>query len=488
MSDGFDLAIRGGTVVTATDVFQADIGIVNGRIAAVGEGLRGRNTIDADGLLVMPGGVDTHCHLDQVEPGMGYGAEDFVTGSRSALVGGTTTAISFVAQFKGEPIRDVLAETLRRGRRSIIDYSFHQIISDPTDAVLAEIPTIVASGIRSLKVFLTYDGARLDDRQFLRVLATARREGAMVAVHCENYDAIGWLTEQLLVAGLTAPKYHAWSRPKVVEREATYRAIALAELVDTPIQIFHVSCAEVAEEIARAKRRGLKVWGETCPQYFALTAADMDLPGFEGAKAMCSPAPRDVADHDGLWEMMRQGVLDVVSSDHSAFNMTGHHAKNRNGLDAPFRDIPNGVPGVASRMPLLFSEGVVKGRIDLPTFVALTATNPAKLYGLGGRKGVIVPGADADLVLWDAGKRITIANALLQHAVDYTPYEGLEVTGWPVMTLRRGIVAMCEGKLLAEEGSGQFLPRAPYDIARPLDHLANDFDAANAAAPGDNND
>ncbi|MDQ0472197.1 dihydropyrimidinase [Labrys wisconsinensis] len=480
MTDDFDLAIRGGTVVTETQVFRADVGIRGGRIAAVGENLAGRQTIEADGLLVMPGGVDTHCHLDQVEPGMGYGAEDFVTGSRSALAGGTTTAISFVAQFKGEPIRDVLAETLRRGERSIIDYSFHQIVTDPTDAVLAEIPAIVASGIRSLKVFLTYDGARLDDRQFLRVLAAARREGAMVAVHCENYDAIGWLTEQLLAAGLTAPKYHAWSRPKVVERETTYRAIALAELVDTPIQVFHVSCAEVAEEIARAKRRGLKVWGETCPQYFALTAADMDRPGFEGSKAMCSPAPRDEADHEGLWEMMRQGVLDVVSSDHSAFNTTGHHAKDMHGRDASFRDIPNGVPGVGSRLPLLFSEGVVKGRIDLPTFVALTAANPARIYGLGGRKGTIAPGADADIVLWDPGKRVTLTNALLQHAVDYTPYEGREVTGWPVMTIRRGIPAMREGKLLAEEGSGRFLPRGPYDLARPLGRLANGFDAARA--------
>jgi dihydropyrimidinase len=480
MTEIYDLAIRGGSVASSTDVRRADVGIVAGRIAAVGENLRGRENIEADGLLVLPGGVDTHCHLDQVQPGMGYGAEDFVSGSRSALVGGATTAISFVSQFKGEPIRDVLEETLRRGRRSIIDYSFHQIVSDPTDEVLAEIPGIVASGIRSLKVFLTYDGVRLDDRQFLRVLAVARREGAMVAVHCENYDAIGWLTEQLLAAGLTAPKYHAWSRPKVVEREATYRAIALAELVDTPIQIFHVSCAEVAEEIARAKRRGLKVWGETCPQYFALTAADMDRPGFEGSKFVCSPAPRDAADHEGLWEMMRQGVLDVVSSDHSASNYTGENAKDRNGADAPFRDIPSGVPGVGSRLPLLFSEGVVKGRIDLPTFVALTATNPAKLYGLGERKGAIAVGADADIVLWDPDKRMTLENALLQHAVDYTPYEGREVTGWPVMTLRRGVVAMREGKLLAEEGTGEFLARGPYELAKPLGRLANGFDAANA--------
>lgn len=478
MSGTYDLVIRGGTVVTSTDVFRADVAIRGGVIAAVGENLTGAETIDAGDLLVLPGGVDTHCHLDQVEMNMGYGAQDFVTGSRSAVLGGTTSAISFVSHFKGEPIRDILAETLKRGRRSIIDYSFHQILADPTDEVLAELPGVVAAGIRSFKVFLTYEAIRLDDRQFLRVLAAARREGAMVAVHCENYDAIGWLTEALLAAGLTAPKYHAWSRPKVVEREATYRAIALAELVDTPIQVFHVSCAEVAEEIARAKRRGLKVWGETCPQYFTLTAADMDRPGFEGSKFMCSPAPRDAADHEELWEMMRQGVLDVVSSDDSAFNTTGHHAKDQNGPDASFRDIPNGVPGVGARMPLLFSEGVVKGRIDLPTFVGLSATNPARLFGLGGRKGAIQPGADADIVLWDPAKKQTITNALLQHGVDYTPYEGREVTGWPVMTLRRGEIVMKDGEMVAAEGSGAFLARGSYELAKPLGRLANGFDAA----------
>lgn len=479
MSDDFDLTIRGGTVATDREVFRADVGVRDGRIAAVATSLpKGREDIDAGGLLVLPGGVDTHCHLDQVEPGMGFGAEDFVTGGRSALLGGTTSAISFVAQFKGEPIRDVLAETLRRGRRSVIDYGFHQILSDPTDAVLAELPAIVEQGIRSFKVFLTYDGARLDDRQFLRVLAAARRLGAMTAVHCENYEAIGWLTEALLAEGLTAPKYHAWSRPKVVEREATYRAIALAELVDTPIQIFHVSCAEVAAEIERAKARGLKVWGETCPQYFALSAADMDRPGFEGSKYMCSPAPRDVEDREGLWDMMRRGVLDVVSSDHSAFNTTGHHAKDMNGADAPFRDIPNGVPGVGSRLPLLFSEGVAAGRIDLPTFVGLTAANPARLYGLGGRKGTLSPGADADIALWDPERRVTITNDLLAHAVDYTPYEGRVVTGWPVMTLLRGRVATRDGALLLEEGVGEYLARGPYDLARPTGRLANGFDAS----------
>ena len=223
--------------------------------------------------------------------------------------------MSFSTQFKGRPIGPSLAEYRARAAQSRVDYAFHQIVTDPTDAVLAELPGIVAGGVRSLKVFLTYDPLHLDDRQYLRVLAAARREGALVTVHCENHDAIGWLTEALLAAGHEAAKYHAWSRPPVVEREATHRAIALAELVDTPIQVFHVSCPEAAEEIAARRRaRGVKVWGETCPQYFALTAADMDRPGFEGAKYMCSPAPRDAAAMAGLWDAVRAGGRSTSSA------------------------------------------------------------------------------------------------------------------------------------------------------------------------------
>lgn len=474
----YDLVVRGGTVVTGTDTMQCDIGIRAGRIAALAERLDGAEAIDAGGLLVLPGGVDTHCHLEQLQADGTADEESFVTGSRSALAGGTTTAITFSAQHKGHGIADTLAEYHRRAAGGMIDYSFHQIITDPTDAVIAEIPGIVESGVRSLKVFLTYDSSRLDDAQFLRVLAAARRSGALVTVHCENYDAINWRTRALIAAGNTAPKYHAWSRPKVIEREATYRAIALAELVDQPIQVFHISCAEVAALVIDAQARGLKVWGETCPQDSVLTAGHMDRPGFDGAKFMCSPAPRDSADHAGLWDMIRRGVLDVVTSDHSGWSFDTPRGKKVNGADAPFRDIPNGVPGVGSRMPILFSEGVSAGRIDVNTFVRVTATNPAKLFGLYPRKGTIAVGADADLVLWDAGKRVTITNPLLQHVIDYTPYEGMEVTGWPVMTLLRGQVAMRDGRVQAEPGSGQFLPRAPYAMIQPTGRLPDGFDAS----------
>lgn len=475
----YELVIKGGTVVTAADVFVADIGIIGGRIAAIGTSLGGARTIDAAGLLVMPGGIDSHCHIEQLQEGGGADEESFVTGSRSALAGGTTTVITFSTQFKGQPIAPSLAEYRRRAASAMVDYSFHQIITDATDSVVFdEIPAIVASGIRSLKVFLTYDPLQLDDRAYLRVLAAARRAGALVTVHCENYEAIRWRSAALLADGRTQPKYHAWSRPGIVEREATHRAIALAELVDQPIQVFHVSGPEAAEEVARAQARGLKVWAETCPQYMVLTAADMDRPGFEGAKFMCSPSPRDPADIAGLWDEIRRGVLDIVSSDHSGWSFGGVRGKAVNGTDAPFTEIPNGVPGLATRLPILFSEGVGKGRISLEKFVQLTAANPARLFGLYPRKGTIAPGADADLVLWDPAKRVTITNDLLQQAIDYTPYEGLEVTGWPMMTLRRGEVAMQDGRVQAEPGSGQFLARGPYDMIRPTGRVPNDFDAS----------
>ena len=313
---------------------------------------------------------------------------------------------------------------------------------------------------------------------FLRVLAAARRLGCLVTVHCENYDAIGWMTEALLAAGHAGPKYHAWSRPPVVEREATHRAIALAELVDVPIQVFHVSCPEAAEEIDRARRRGLKVWGETCPQYFVLGAADMDRPGFEGAKFMCSPAPRDAAATAGLWEAIRLGVLDVVSSDHSGWSYAGDRGKRVNGADAVFRDIPNGVPGLASRLPIVFSEGVAKGRISASDFVRLVSTRPAEIFGLAPRKGSLMPGADADLVMWDPARRVTITNALMQQAIDYTPYEGLEVTGWPVATVLRGVVAMEGGVVSAQPGSGRYLAVGAYGLIAPRGVLANGFDAS----------
>ncbi|WP_428489966.1 dihydropyrimidinase [Rhodopila sp.] len=475
----YDLVVAGGTVVTPADMFQADVGVVGEKIAAIGLGLRGERTLDAHGLLVMPGGVDSHCHIEQLQAGGGADEESFISGSTSALAGGTTSVITFSTQFKGHDILQPLAEYRRRAAKAMVDYSFHQIITDPTDDVIFnQVPQVVASGVRSLKVFLTYDPLHLDDRQFIRVLAAARRAGALVTVHCENYEAIRWRSAALLADRRTAPKYHAWSRPSMVEREAAHRAIALAEMVDQPIQIFHVSCPEVAEEIARAKARGLKVWGETCPQYFVLSENDMDRPGFEGAKFMCSPAPRDAAAHEGLWRMIRDNVLDVVSSDHSGWSYETPVGKRVHGTAAAFNEIPNGVPGLGSRLPILFSEGVSKARFNACDFVRLTATNPARLFGLYPRKGTIAPGSDADLVLWNPDQSVKITNRLMQHVIDYTPYEGLDVVGWPTCTIRRGEVVMQDGIVQAEAGSGRFLPRAPYDQIKPTGNLPFGFDAS----------
>jgi len=480
----FDLVVLGGEVATGFGTTRCDIGVKGGRIVALAEKLDSAGpSVSAEGMLVLPGGVDSHCHIEEPHPN-GVNEESFESASRAAFAGGTTSVVCFVPQWKGAGVLHRFEDSSARAKKGMLDYAFHQIISDATDDVLhREIPELVARGVRSLKVFLTYEPLHVSDTDYIKVLVAARKHGCLVTVHCENYAAINWLTESLLAAGMTSPKYHAWSRPPVVEREATHRAIALAELVDQPIQIFHVSCAEAAEEIARAQARGVKVWGETCPQYITLTAADMDQPmdqegGFEGAKYMCSPAPRDTAEHGRIWDMIRRGVLDVVSSDHCAFSFEGEKGKGQNGRDVTFRDIPNGIPGLTARLPILFSEGVVKGRITLDDFVRLTATNPARLMGLAPRKGSIAIGADADLVLWDPTARRTITNALMQHAIDYTPYEGMEITGWPMMTIRRGEVVMRDGVVQAQPGTGQYLPRGPYDMVKPRGVLANGFDAA----------
>ena len=476
----YDLVIRGGTVVTAADTYRADVGVRAGRIAAIGEKLEGTDTLDAGGLYVMPGGVDTHCHIEQLRPNGGADEESFVTGSTACLAGGTTTVITFAAQFKGHGIRDTLAEYHRRASRAMVDYSFHQIITDPSDTVVRdEIPKVVASGVRSLKVFLTYEPSHLDDREFIRVLAAARRTGALVTVHCENYEAIRWRTAALMADGRSAPKYHSWSRPKVVEREATYRAIALAEMVDQPIQVFHVSCSEVAEEIARAQARGLKVWAETCPQYFVLGAADMDRPGFEGAKFMCSPSPRDAATSEALWGDVQRGTLDIVSSDHSGSSYEGEGGKRIHGNNAPFPRYSEwrARPGRAA------AAGVQRGRVE-------GAHRPQHLCAADRHqsgeavRAVSAQGhhrAGVGCRSWCCGIRarsVTITNALMQHVIDYTPYEGVEVTGWPVATVKGGRVAMRDGKVQAEPGTGQFLPRGPYEMIRPTGVLPDGFDAS----------
>ena len=467
--DTFDTVIRNGTVATACDTMAADIGIRDGRVVALGQNLaRGRREIDAAGKLVLPGGVDAHCHLDQP---MGEGlkmADDFRSGTRSAACGGTTTVIPFAAQIKGQSLRAAVDDYhLRAGEKALVDYAFHMIVTDPTEAVLREeLPALIAEGYTSFKMYMTYDGMKLDDRQILRLLAVARRHGALAMVHAENADCIAWLTETLEAAGHTAPQYHAASRPMAVEREATHRAITLSELVDVPILIVHVSGREAIDQIRWAHSHGLRIYAETCPQYLFLTAEHLEG-GYEGAKCVCSPPPRDKANQRIVWDGLSDGLFTVFSSDHAPFRFDDPKGKKPGGEEVPFQYIPNGIPGLETRLPLLFSEGVRTGRITLNQFVALTSTNPAKLYGLNPRKGTIAIGSDADIAIWDPNKQVTISNAMLHHDVDYTPYEGMSVTGWPVTTLVRGEVVWHEGQVCGHAGHGQFLPCGKPDMARP---------------------
>ena len=473
----FDLVIRGGDVANASDVMTCDIGVRDGQIVALGRSIgNGAQEIDARGKLVLPGGVDSHCHIHQPPSASGsVNADTFSSATRSAAVGGTTTVISFSSQSKGGNVSDNLRTYHEKARQSYVDYSFHLIVTDPNERVLQELPGLIAEGHRSLKIFMTYPGSVLNDAEVLKVLALARKHGALVTVHAENHEAIMFLTRALLDAGLSAMKYHAWAKPMVVEREAVHRVIALAELLDQPIQIFHVSGAEAAEEIRRAQHKGLKVFAETCTQYLVLDADHLDRPGFEGAKFVCSPAPRTRADQQALWSYIRTGVLGVVSSDHAPSSYDDPKGKKLKGENASFSEVPNGVPGLAARLPILFSEGVAAGRIDLQTFVAITATNPAKLFGIHPRKGTIAIGGDADIAIWDREKRVTLTNALMQHDVDYTPYEGMEVIGWPVTTISRGVVVVDDGKIVGPCGHGRFLARHAYPLIKPLGRFVTPF-------------
>ena len=465
-----ELVVRNARVATAADLFEADIGIAGGRVVALAHRLPAApGEIDAAGRLVTPGGVDGHCHLDQPMPAPMRMADDFLTGTRSAACGGTTTVIPFAAQEKGQSLRAAVDDYHRRAEdKASVDYAFHLIVSDPTPKVLdEELPSLIREGYTSFKIYMTYDDLKLTDRQFLDVLAVAGREQAMVMVHAENSDCIAWLTERLLADGRTAPRHHADSRPAPVEREATHRAITFSELLDVPILIVHVSGADAIEQIRWGQARGLNVFAETCPQYLFLTADDLDAEGFRGAMYVCSPPPRDAANQRAVWNALSSGVFEVFSSDHAPFGYDDPHGKKLGGREPSFPCIPNGIPGLETRLPLLFSAGVGGGRIDIHTFVALTSTNPARLYGLFPTKGTIAIGSDADLIIWDESRHVTIENRMLHHAVDYTPYEGIRIKGWPAVTLSRGEVVWADDEFRGRPGHGRFLACAKPEAARP---------------------
>ncbi len=475
----FDLVVKGGRIATASDVFTADIGVAGGKIAALGHGLDGAAVIDAAGKLVLPGGVDSHCHIEQLSAAGVMNADTFESATASAARGGTTTVVPFAAQHVGMSLADVAADYHARAERgAIVDYAMHLILADPRPEVLAdELPPLVEQGHGSLKIFLTYDNIRLHDEQALAVFEAARRHNLMVCVHAENHGMIKWLRDRLVARGHEDARFHAVSHPRHGEAEAVHRAIAFARLFDQPVMIFHVSTVEALDEIRRARAAGVKVWAETCTHYLTLTRDALARDDGRGAEWICSPPLREPHDQEALWRALTDGTLATVSSDHAPYaaDATGKYQAG----DAPaFTRVPNGLPGLAFRLPLLFDAMVGRRGMRLEDFVRLTATEPARVYNLHDRKGSIAVGKDADLAIWDPERRVTLAHALAGDATGYTPFEGLEVQGWPVHVLRRGETVVADGEVRAARGSGRFLPRRGGEAAAPSGRPAPELDPA----------
>ncbi len=447
--------IRNGTVVTAGGTLVADVLTDGETIAAVAPAIHATadRTYDAAGKYVLPGGVDVHTHLD-----MPYGdftsADDFASGTVAAACGGTTTIVDFAVQDRGASLHDAVAAWQARAEgRAAVDYGFHVIVTDLPPAREPEMDELVAEGVTSFKLFTAYPGRLMvDDATIFRALLRTAANGGTVMVHAENGGVIEVLQQRALAAGRTDPRQHALTRPPLAEAEATHRAIALAELAGAPVYIVHVSAAEAVDEVAAARARGLPVFGETCPQYLFLTADRYDD---DGARFVMSPPLRDRRAQARLWGALAAGELQAVATDHCPFRLADKHKH------AEFTKIPGGVPGIETRMSLLFDGGVVGGRFGVERFVELTATGPAKLFGLFPRKGTIAPGSDADLVIWDPDRTHTISAATHHMRVDYNPYEGRVVRGAPDVVLARGLPVAEGGAFVGRAGAGRFLPRAP---------------------------
>jgi dihydropyrimidinase len=456
-----DLVIRGGTVVTASEEFVADVGVADGRIVAVARDLpKGAEEVGAAGLLVMPGGVDAHCHVDEPEYLGARLADDFASATRAAACGGTTTIMPFANQLPGLSLRQAVEDYHGRAKgKALIDYAFHLILSNVSAPLIGqELPALIADGYRSFKVFMTYPGYMLDDRQILEVMDAARRRGATTMVHAENGHCVHWLAQRLEAGGQTGLDAFAKSAPPAVEREATHRAIALAEITGAKVMIVHVSSAEALEQIRWSQERGIPVLAETCPQYLLGLDHHLHEPGWEAAKHVCSPPPRGPEDAEQLWRGLQQGAFQLVSSDHCPYRFAGKDGKRSQGGAHPhFRNVPPGLPGLETRLPLLYHEGVTQGRITRQQFVALTATNPARIYGLYPRKGSLMPGADADIALWKHGERRSIHHADLHDECDHTPYEGRDVSAWPIVTFSRGEKVWDRGWVSTAAGRGRHI-------------------------------
>jgi dihydropyrimidinase len=451
--------VRNGRVVTSSESVLADLFVDGERIALVGLGLSlpADTVIDASGCLVLPGGVDVHTHLD-MPAGPLTSADDFETGTRAAAFGGTTTVVDFATPEPGESLLAAL-ETWRRKAegKAAVDYGFHMALRGLGDATLAEMARLVRDeGVTSFKLYLAYPGVlQVDDATFFRALLAARECGALIQVHAENGGVIDVLVKRALARGETAPRYHALTRPPETEAEATARAISMSTLAGAPLYVVHLSCAAALAHVTAARDRGLPVHAETCPQYLFLSTADYDRPGFEGARYVMSPPLREPADQEALWRGLAAGDLEVVATDHCPFTLADK-ARGRH----DFSKIPNGAPGIETRMMLLWDGGVRAGLIDAQRFVEVTATAPARLFGLWPAKGTIAVGSDADLVVWDPERETRLSAETLHMRVDYSPYEGRVVHGGPVVVLSRGEVLVDHGEWKGRAGRGQFLKRA----------------------------
>ena len=449
-----DLVIRGGLIATATDSFVADVGIRNGLIASFGEHLDpGTAEVDARGLHVLPGGVDVHTHLD-LDLGGARTADDFESGTAAAACGGITTICDYAWQGKGQSLADTIAAWSVKARgRAHVDYGFHIILSDVTDERIAEIPAIVGAGYPSFKVF-TIREFGIGDEALLRVLRAARRAGAIVNVHCENSEMLDLAEKDMIAAGRLDPRFYAESRPARAEAEATRRVIDYAEHVDAEVYIVHMSCEGAVDAVRAARKRGVRVWGETRPIYLGLTSERYDPGGLEAAKVIGAPPLRALPDQAALWDALRAGDLQTIGSDNTSWTVDQKAEGIRD-----FRRVPYGVPGLETEMRVIYSEGVSRGRISLQTFVAAFATNPAKIFGLYPRKGTIAVGSDADLVLFEPRKTEVIDERTLHSRAGYDPFHAFKVSGVPVLTVSRGEIIARNGKLLSQPGRGEHLLR-----------------------------
>jgi len=452
--------IKNGRIITAEQDYPADLYIENGKIATIGASINVQpdRTIDAKGKYVIPGGIDVHTHMDMPFGGT-TSSDDFETGTRAAAFGGTTCLVDFAIQSKGTRMRDALDLWWKKGEKATIDFSLHMIITDLPEAHLEDMNEMVREGVTSFKLFMAYPNVLMvDDATIFRAMRQTGNNGALVCMHAENGGVIDLLVQKALAEGKTAPIYHALTRPTTAEAEAVNRAIALAQMAGAPVYIVHLSSAEALDHVSEARDKGLPVFAETCPQYLLLSIEDLDRPNFEGAKYVFTPPLREKWHQDKLWEGLRRNALQIVSTDHCPFCFKEQKEMGRDS----FAKIPNGGPGVENRLQLLHHHGVNKKRITLNRWVELVSTTPAKMFGLYPRKGTIAVGSDADLVIWDPNKELTISAASHHMRVDYSMFEGFKVKGDAETVLSRGEVIVDHGKWLGKAGGGSFIKRDTY--------------------------